>query len=66
MSYPTTALVRIENILKDVKNISKTVVNLKLQFNPDKVNIPYLSGYFSKSLMFKIKDGVIYENPKSI
>ena len=62
ISYQTIAYVRIENVLKDSRKINKTLIDIKLQFEPNKVNIPHLSGYFNNTMLFKINDGIIYQN----
>ena len=60
--YPTTALVRAENILSGIKKVSRTVLDIKLQFEPSKVQIPCLSSYFNKTVLFKINNGVVYQS----
>lgn len=59
--YPAEAYVRINN-LSDKSDISKALLDFRLQIDPRSVSIPILSDYFKNALLFLVIDGVINQN----
>jgi hypothetical protein len=56
--YPTEAYVEVEDFA-DKSNPGKIILDLKLDIDPKKIFIPYLSNYFNNDIVFQVNDGII-------
>ena len=61
LSYNTEAFIRLKN-LSEKSNLSKVLVDLKLEIDPKIVKLPYLSDYFKNVLLFQIDDSYFNQN----
>ena len=61
VTYQAEAYVKIENF-SDKSNMSKALLDLKLQLDPKAITIPFLSAYFNNIILFQINDGIINQN----
>jgi hypothetical protein len=57
-TYQTVAYLKIEN-LSNKSDVSKSLLDLRLDIDPEVILIPYLSDYFNSHLLFQIEDGFI-------
>ena len=61
INYKSEAYVKIENFA-DKSNMSKSLLDFKLQFDPKIIIIPYLSNYFNNTVLFQMNGGIINQN----
>jgi hypothetical protein len=61
VSYNTEASIRLNN-LTEKSNMSKALVDMKLEVNPKVIKIPYISDYFKNILLFQVDDGYVNQN----
>ena len=61
VSYNTEASIRLKN-LSEKSNLSKVLVDLKLEVDPKIIKLPYLSDYFKNILLFQIDDSYFNQN----
>ncbi len=58
VAYTTQAQIRVNNF-GEKSNVSKALLDFKLQINPQKIIIPVLSTYFNHDILFQVNDGSI-------
>lgn len=58
VSYSTIAMLKIENI-SNKSDMSKMLLDMRLDIDPKVIIIPYLSDYFNNILIFQIEDGTV-------
>jgi hypothetical protein len=61
VSYNMEGFFRLKN-LGEESNLSKVLVDLKLEIDPKIVKLPYLSDYFKNTLVFYIEDSYSNQN----
>jgi len=61
VTYNKEGFYRLKN-LSERSNLSKVLVDLKLEIDPKVIKLPYLSDYFKNTLIFEVEDNFMNQN----